>query len=299
MVNENSIGSRQELYGPNGEIRQLTIKHTQFSFAHHYYNLNKAAEIEVCFDKPTFLFCLGYGVNIKMQTGKEIEVAEKTIRVLYNPNNLAIIPLKTFKIYDLFFLECTPALLRYNGTEAKQVKKLEQKILSYDMQISDEEICISDECLYLTEIIITSKVSKVASTIVLGSVRKLMSAVLKEMNGSTQQQDDLVVVNAAKDYITENLQAYTTMKEYCNKAGLTNTLRLKMFEKFFGITASEFIQSARIEKAKKLINANCHLRFIAKTIGCSDPDNFSAFFKKRTSQTPNEYKKSNLSMSIS
>ncbi len=82
-----------------------------------------------------------------------------------------------------------------------------------------------------------------------------------------------------------------SIDELCKNANISRTYFNKLFKKFFNTTPINFINVARIDKAKMLLKSgNYTNEEIANLCGFSDVKYFYVIFKKLTKQTTLEYK---------
>ena len=69
---------------------------------------------------------------------------------------------------------------------------------------------------------------------------------------------------------------------------------MRIFKKEFGVTPMNYLQSHRLNYAKKyLTNTRYTLRMISAELGFSNSYYFAAWFKKLTGIAPGKYRKSN------
>lgn len=83
------------------------------------------------------------------------------------------------------------------------------------------------------------------------------------------------------------------LKDLANELGYSSTYLSRLFNKEMGISIAAFINSTRIEEAKKLLHATGEsIQQIALTTGFSSSSYFIDKFKEATGMTPNEYRRS-------
>ncbi|WMC94194.1 response regulator [Kineothrix sp. MB12-C1] len=101
-----------------------------------------------------------------------------------------------------------------------------------------------------------------------------------------------LLVKKVKDYIDSNLQDNELDIGKISKNVFINSSYLrKTFKKEIGITVSDYITSARMQKAKELLTSDKDIAIsrISEVIGYSDAGYFSKCFKKYTGLSPSEY----------
>ena len=89
-----------------------------------------------------------------------------------------------------------------------------------------------------------------------------------------------------KDHLDENLSLVRLAEQvYLNPSYLS-----RLYKQVTGICLSNFIDIARVEKAKELLNSeNIKIYEVAKAVGYETPGSFTRFFKKLTGVSPQEY----------
>lgn len=94
-------------------------------------------------------------------------------------------------------------------------------------------------------------------------------------------------------YILENIDKPITLENVAERAHLSPSYFSTLFRKERGKTFSEFLISARMEKAKALLRENASLSIfeISEQVGYEDANYFSRIFKKKTGISPNAYRK--------
>ncbi len=91
-------------------------------------------------------------------------------------------------------------------------------------------------------------------------------------------------------YIEENYSKNITLDELSNRSGLSKYHFLRSFTKQQGITPYSYLETIRINKAKKLLEQGVQPIDAAMQTGFSDQSHFSNFFKKLIGLTPNQYR---------
>jgi len=107
------------------------------------------------------------------------------------------------------------------------------------------------------------------------------------------------VVSKSIRYIKENSLHSLTLTQIAEYVGVEKTLLCHQFKKVTGKTILEFIDSKRLEKAKKLLSYSHLYNYeIAEMVGFSNSwgdsyqKYFGTWFKKKTGLSPREYRRS-------
>jgi two-component system response regulator YesN len=118
----------------------------------------------------------------------------------------------------------------------------------------------------------------------------LTNALLEVLNHLKSKE--IKPVAYAKHYIDENKGIHIKLEELAKNAGFSYTYFSYLFKKETGITLTEYIQTVRIETAKKLlVEKERNVSEIAELVGYSDIKFFTKQFKKALGVSPNEYRK--------
>jgi two-component system response regulator YesN len=101
-----------------------------------------------------------------------------------------------------------------------------------------------------------------------------------------------ILVKKVKDYIDSNLQDKDLALEKISRSVFINSSYLrKTFKREVGMTVSDYITSARMQKAKELLASGRDIAIsrVSEVVGYSDVSYFSKCFKKYTGVSPSEY----------
>lgn len=91
-------------------------------------------------------------------------------------------------------------------------------------------------------------------------------------------------------YITRNLNGVSLLNT-ARHVNLSQSYFSTVFKKELGVSFSDYVIQARIDKAKEMfIAGDCKISYVATALGFSDPSYFSRVFKKITGIRPNEYR---------
>ena len=96
-----------------------------------------------------------------------------------------------------------------------------------------------------------------------------------------------------KSYVCDHLSEELSIVRIGEVAGMSESRFSHVFKEETGISFMEYVGMVRMEKARELLqNTDLRINEIAEQIGISNPNYFSAQYKKRTGQSPNEFRRS-------
>ena len=94
-------------------------------------------------------------------------------------------------------------------------------------------------------------------------------------------------------FIQKNLDQETSVSQLAEMSFISKDHFSRVFRSISGMPPSEYIIRKRLEKAKLLLlTTNCPLTEIIQYTGFKSTPNFCRMFKKYTSFTPEEFRKS-------
>lgn len=94
------------------------------------------------------------------------------------------------------------------------------------------------------------------------------------------------------DYIHTNLSSNIDLPQLHRQAGLSRSRFCEQFKTCFGISATQYIQQARLEKSKYLLRSTpLSISEIAYTCGYNWPSFFNRVFKKSLGVSPSEFRR--------
>ncbi|RDU22479.1 helix-turn-helix domain-containing protein [Anaerosacchariphilus polymeriproducens] len=97
-------------------------------------------------------------------------------------------------------------------------------------------------------------------------------------------------VKKVVEYVDMHYQEPITLGDLCAAADINKYALLRAFTKIKGITPYQYLQSIRINKAKKLLEQGMLPIDAAMKTGFSDQSHFSNFFKRFIGLTPGQYR---------
>lgn len=97
------------------------------------------------------------------------------------------------------------------------------------------------------------------------------------------------------DYIHTNLSSNIDLPQLHRQAGLSRSRFCEQFKTCFGISVTQYIQQARLEKSKYLLRSTpLSISEIAYTCGYNWPSFFNRVFKKSQGISPSEFRRNGL-----
>ncbi len=95
------------------------------------------------------------------------------------------------------------------------------------------------------------------------------------------------------NYINDNLDSELSIQNISKNVNISKSVLYRRFQSCFNCTVNQYINRARIEKAKILLRENnLSVEDIAQKVGFLSGSYFSKKFKKETGMSPYKYKKS-------
>lgn len=100
--------------------------------------------------------------------------------------------------------------------------------------------------------------------------------------------------NLATTYIAQNFATRITIKDVAKHVGLNQSYLGSLFKKEFDVSPQEFLVTFRLQRACELMeNPLLSIGDIARSVGYSDPLQFSKIFKKVKGMPPKSYRLAN------
>lgn len=99
-------------------------------------------------------------------------------------------------------------------------------------------------------------------------------------------------VEDAKERVLRNLKKPIRVTDIAAELGVSDRYLYNLFVKFEGVSPKQFINNARITRAKKLlVDRDMTVTEVAEAVGFTDALNFSHFFTGQVGISPSKYKK--------
>lgn len=117
---------------------------------------------------------------------------------------------------------------------------------------------------------------------------------VSQKDAPSLQSEKLFRVEAALNYIDENITKPLTLDDIALHAGMSRTYFCSVFKKLNGLTPWEYIGLKRMERAKHLLrHTEGSVLEIALDCGFNNISHFNRLFKRATGLSPLEYKNRN------
>lgn len=131
------------------------------------------------------------------------------------------------------------------------------------------------------------------------SVAREMVMYFKRPGGQSQFSAQLAAQTAERTnirqiqtYIVDNLAADLSVALLAQRADMSERNFARVFKAEGGFTPAEFVELARIDQARRLIEgSNVSLKRLADQVGYANVDGFRRAFVRRLSVTPSDYRK--------
>lgn len=115
---------------------------------------------------------------------------------------------------------------------------------------------------------------------------------ISSVSERSAQDDKLISINNAKQYMKEHLGECLTVSSMAKAAHLSPSYFSKLFKEATGSSPYDFLLNLRLEKAKELLHqTNLSVSEIAYQTGFNSDANFIYFFKKETNISPLKFRK--------
>lgn len=99
-----------------------------------------------------------------------------------------------------------------------------------------------------------------------------------------------IQVRAVCEFLERHYMENITLEDLCKLTGLSKYYLLRSFTKQKGISPYSYLETIRIDRAKKMLEQGSLLIDTALQTGFSDQSHFSKFFKKFIGLTPRQYR---------
>ncbi len=119
--------------------------------------------------------------------------------------------------------------------------------------------------------------------------RVLLLANLHNPAGGALKRDQRV--RDVVRHIAENLNKPMDVQTLARLAHLSEVRFAQLFKQEIGVPVMQFVEAQRISQARELlVTTNLPIKRIASLTGFENPFHFSTRFKRRTGQTPRQYR---------
>ncbi len=107
---------------------------------------------------------------------------------------------------------------------------------------------------------------------------------------SEEIMEQSVEIKTICEYLETHYMESITLQDLCGLTGRSKYYLLRSFTKQKGISPYNYLETVRIDKAKKLLEKGSYPVDVALQTGFSDQSHFSNFFKKYIGLTPMQYR---------
>lgn len=108
----------------------------------------------------------------------------------------------------------------------------------------------------------------------------------------SREQEANLPFHEISDYLYRNTHRQVTLKELAEQFHYNYSYLSSLFAQVVHMNFTEYLTELRIKRAKDLLDqASLTISEVAEAVGFSDISYFSKVFKKRTGQTPSQYKR--------
>ena len=105
---------------------------------------------------------------------------------------------------------------------------------------------------------------------------------------------DIRQITKVLSYIDHNYNEKITLKDLCRISNMSRSTLLSQFHTLCNCSPTEYIQSVRIDNAKKMLaDTDVSIATIAQECGFYDISHFTTTFFQKTNLLPKEYRGSN------
>lgn len=123
-------------------------------------------------------------------------------------------------------------------------------------------------------------------------MRQLMELFFLVEQKKRSEDTGLSLFDRISDYIDHNVSSELSVSLICDKFFISSSTLYRIFKSNTGMSPKEYVQSKKIDAAKRMIAANnSPLNAIAASLGFYDSHHFFHAFKAATGMSPSEYRK--------
>lgn len=125
---------------------------------------------------------------------------------------------------------------------------------------------------------------------IISSIRKMLEQMLLAIQTKNNQSDS-TTLDAMRNYIYENYSTDMTLNDMADAIGISAKYCSNLFKKLSNDTFKNFLNSYRIDQAKKLLEENPDIKIaeLSKQVGFNSSNTFIRVFGKYTGMTPGAY----------
>ncbi len=122
---------------------------------------------------------------------------------------------------------------------------------------------------------------------------QLFILISRQLNGTHKLADYIQTeMESAIRYFNEHYNKEIVIDDYAASTHRSTTWFIRSFKQYTGMTPMQYIISARISNAQRLLGSmDYNVTEIASIVGYDNPLYFSRLFKKQTGMAPSEYRK--------
>ena len=106
---------------------------------------------------------------------------------------------------------------------------------------------------------------------------------------STAEPKQSIEASVICEFLEEHYAENITLTDLCKLTGLSKYYLIRSFTKQRGITPYSYLETIRIDKAKKMLEQGVLPIDVALQAGFTDQSHFTNFFKKFIGLTPKQY----------
>jgi transcriptional regulator GlxA family with amidase domain len=143
--------------------------------------------------------------------------------------------------------------------------------------------------LHLVEKFAGPAIAAQCARLMLIDSKQLSQAPFASLQAGWQHQDD--IVSQAQSWMQRNLHCELNLDDIASSIPVSPRTLIRRFKEAAGQTPLAFLQSMRVEAAKRLLeNTDLSLEMIVEKVGYSDVSSFRRLFSRTTQLTPREYR---------
>lgn len=282
VIYQSSINRRAKIkinsFPKKSKLKKLHINELRFNGI-NYISLKLEAKnaigLQIEYSQPSYLVC--FGVDGTYYVNKENCASTKTDQTITHQtyNLLSIenpIQIHVDNVSTMVFI-CID-IHRIQGLD--QIRQ-ESRPLSPSIHRVLTEIRECTEDCPIQCIFIESKILSLLHLIFEAFQRKDHFS-KKKVKGELNAQD-LEKLQAAKEYIDQNIAENYTLIELAHRVGLNDFKLKKGFKEVFGSTVFTYRHTIRMKKARKMLQSGYQVNEVSEEIGYKHSHHFSVAFK--------------------